>query len=520
MSEVLDYITFYNDTSKLDFYLPLDELEHATLDRFSMLNALSLNPSDEGLKGRAGIRTRADFQRDLGSHYLLRYAFCGTDENRQWLVEQERRLFVERLRGLTIGEVSTLIRRNVQYFKDYKRIEDPERDLASPRADVQDINVINFAGPKATPVPITAYFRVPFEDALYLVRSKSVFLSRGYAIVQLRDLVNIIGGKFRAVLSKAMNDTFRYYQEMRPRLTRFSEVLEFTSKKLSFADSSSPAYGAGDGRVTHIADIESLCQTSFPLCMRRLHKALVKDNHLRHFGRMQYALFLKGLGVPLEELLAFWRSKFAKYCQSETKLRPYLYGINHMYGKEGKGTDYTPYGCIKIGSFHVMAGEHHGCPFNVDQHSMDVLRAELAGDLGVTQPALDEIMDLCYTHQPQLACGRYFKFKHPDSVEFGVNHPNTYAYESRKYWADKLAEGSSSEKKQQPLNIRKTLIAVGGSGSSNSNSSSATTNNNNDTSFGFDDEELLNIPYDDDEDAESVNAASVPQQKDEDVEMK
>ena len=29
MSEVLDYITFYNDTSKLDFYLPLDELEHA-----------------------------------------------------------------------------------------------------------------------------------------------------------------------------------------------------------------------------------------------------------------------------------------------------------------------------------------------------------------------------------------------------------------------------------------------------------------------------------------------------------
>lgn len=507
MSETLEYISFYNDPSKLDFYLPLDELEHATLDRFSMLNALSIDRNDEGLKGKSGIHNRAELHRDLGSHYLLRYAFCGTDENRQWFVEQEKRLFVERLKALSINDIATLLRKNDQYFKDYKRIEDPERDLVSPKTDTQDINTINYTGPRAAPLPITSYFRIPFEDALFLIRTKSVFLSHGYAIVNFKDIITIIGSKFRSALSKAMNDTFRYYQEMKPKLARFSEVLEFASKKLSFVENTN-VY-ANDTEVTHIADIESLCQTSYPLCMRRLHKALVKNNHLRFYGRLQYALFLKGLGVPLDELLAFWRSKFSHYVQSETKLRPYLYSISHMYGKEGKGTDYSPYGCIKIGSLNVMTGEHHGCPFNVDQHSMEVLNQELLSELGVSQQDADEIMDLCYSHQYQLACGKYFKVKHPDTVDFGVNHPNTYAYESRKYWKEKLAE-QSSDKKKQPLNIRKTLLNVGGGNS----------NNDVDMNDDDDDELLLNVPYDDIDEGNGNGNRNDGNDESNDVEMK
>ncbi|MBN3270993.1 PRI2 primase, partial [Polyodon spathula] len=51
---------------------------------------------------------------------------------------------------------------------------------------------------------------------------------------------------------------------------------------------------------------------SYPLCMRHLHKALRENHHLRHGGRMQYGLFLKGIGLTLEQALQFWRSEFIK----------------------------------------------------------------------------------------------------------------------------------------------------------------------------------------------------------------
>lgn len=46
--------------------------------------------------------------------------------------------------------------------------------------------------------------------------------------------------------------------------------------------------------------------------MRQLHKALRDNHHLRHGGRMQYGLFLKGIGLKLEQALQFWKSEFIR----------------------------------------------------------------------------------------------------------------------------------------------------------------------------------------------------------------
>jgi DNA primase large subunit len=52
-----------------------------------------------------------------------------------------------------------------------------------------------------------------------------------------------------------------------------------------------------------------------PPCMRHLHAQLRRDQHLKHQGRMQYGLFLKGIGLSLEEALIFWR----KVCNLKKK---------------------------------------------------------------------------------------------------------------------------------------------------------------------------------------------------------
>ena len=51
---------------------------------------------------------------------------------------------------------------------------------------------------------------------------------------------------------------------------------------------------------------------SFPPCMCHLHESLRRDHHLRHFGRLQYGLFLKSIGLTLEQALTYWRTEFTK----------------------------------------------------------------------------------------------------------------------------------------------------------------------------------------------------------------
>ena len=46
--------------------------------------------------------------------------------------------------------------------------------------------------------------------------------------------------------------------------------------------------------------------------MRHLHETLRATHHLKHGGRMQYGLFIKGIGVTLEHSLKFWRDEFTK----------------------------------------------------------------------------------------------------------------------------------------------------------------------------------------------------------------
>lgn len=111
--------------------------------------------------------------------------------------------------------------------------------------------------------------------------------------------------------------------------------------------------------------------------MQHLYGSVMADHHLRHAGRMQLGLFLKGAGLTLEESLTFWRQSFAARTPGDKFDKEYAYNIRHSYGKEGSRKDYEPHNCRKIilgGNPGV--GEAHGCPFKTLDPS--ALRASMS----------------------------------------------------------------------------------------------------------------------------------------------
>uniref|UniRef100_G1NM85 DNA primase large subunit C-terminal domain-containing protein n=1 Tax=Meleagris gallopavo TaxID=9103 RepID=G1NM85_MELGA len=145
--------------------------------------------------------------------------------------------------------------------------------------------------------------------------------------------------------------------------------------------------------------------------MRQLHKVLRENHHLRHGGRMQYGLFLKGIGLTLEQALEFWKKEFIKGKVDADKFdKGYAYSIRHNYGKEGKRTDYTPYSCMKIiMSNPPSQGDYHGCPF---RHSDPELLKQKLQSYKVPPSGVTQILELVKGMHYQLACQKYFELTH------------------------------------------------------------------------------------------------------------
>ncbi|XP_068039788.1 DNA primase large subunit isoform X2 [Anomalospiza imberbis] len=196
------------------------------------------------------------------------------------------------------------------------------------------------------------------------------------------------------------------------------------------------------GKIS-LEQIDALSVKSFPLCMRQLHRALRDSHHLRHGGRMQYGLFLKGIGLTLEQALEFWKKEFIRGKVDADKFdKGYAYSIRHSYGKEGKRTDYTPYSCMKIiMSNPPSQGDYHGCPF---RHSDPELLKQKLQSYKIPPSGIAQVLELVKGMHYQLACQKYFELTHDvDDIGFSLNHPNQYFTESQK-----LLSGGREPKKE------------------------------------------------------------------------
>uniref|UniRef100_A0A8D1UF97 DNA primase large subunit n=1 Tax=Sus scrofa TaxID=9823 RepID=A0A8D1UF97_PIG len=364
-------------------------------------------------------------RRDHISHFILRLAYCQSEDLRRWFIQQEMDLLRFRFHILPKDKVQSFLKDSHLQFE-----------------------------------------AIPFADALDLFRGRRVYLEDGFAYVPLKDIVAIILNEFRTKLSKALALTARSLPAVQS-----DERLQPLLNHLSHSYTGQDYSAQGNAGKISLDQIDSLSTKSFPPCMRQLHRALRENHHLRHGGRMQYGLFLKGIGLTLEQALQFWKQEFIKGKMDPDKFdKGYSYNIRHSFGKEGKRTDYTPYSCMKIILTNPPSqGDYHGCPF---RHSDPELLRQKLQAYKISPTGIAQILDLVKGTHYQVACQKYFEVTHNvDDCGFSLSHPNQFFFESQKILnggKDLKKESTQPETPQPRANVQKSKDASSALASLNS----------------------------------------------------
>jgi len=374
---------------------------------------------------------------DVASHFILRAAYCHSEDLRRWFLTQEGNLFRHRLQ--TVAQSG-----NNDGLREFLACNDFNLDRV-PRSEKDRLRekLMSVPGGPQNPVEFgsTEYYRVPFVQALELVRRRECYVERGVAYVPLGRIVSIVEGKFRKSLSESLTlASGQFGQVAHDEQARIGPLLKSMNSQYTGPGAPSAVVGADGEAVLTAATVDALAARSMPLCMSQLHAGLKRDHKLKHQGRLQYGLFIKAAGMSLEEHTVFFQREFTRIMTSEQFSKGYSYSIRHMHGKEGKRASYTPYSCMKIiiGNPPQSGVEHHGCPYkHYDDGNLSALLTKLK--VGSSSDR-DSIMALKKDGQFQLACQKQFEVTHPlaagvDGVNLdGVgNHPNAWFSASVQY---------------------------------------------------------------------------------------
>lgn len=309
------------------------------------------------------------------------------------------------------------------------------------------------AGLSASNVEVTEFYKVHFTIVPALVKGRRCFVKGGFAYVSSNDFDSVISTELTKIIEEGLDYAFKILPAVEEDDRIYGLIKNLHTTYLG------KDYSVGDGNKISVEHLEQLSKKSYPLCMRTLHEGLKATHHLKHGARMQLGLFLKGIGVSVEDSMRFWRQEFTKAMDLERFEKTYAYNIRHNYGREGSMVNYTPYSCMKVISTSVGPQENHGCPFK--QLDGAVLKQRLV-DCGVGKAHVQEIAALAGKGHYQLACGRYFECAHGTKSEIGVTHPNQYFEQSQQLMKERSGgDGAGGASQPGTPSTQRVAVAAG-----------------------------------------------------------
>lgn len=343
-------------------------------------------------------------KKDHYSHFILRLAFSRSENLRNRFIRLEKELFKLRYYTDMVNERQEFIKS--LNFAWVPVGEEEKRHLEETQ---------NWS------MPEKEYFKLEFENVADLVERRQVFLHKGKAYVPISLQQDLVFNQFTKELDRALLATGKAL----PRLDEDGRLVKILHHLAEGGLPSNRTKINIDSEIT--ADqVDELAVKHFPMCMRHMHLSARSRHHAYYDNRTQYGLFLKGIGLSVEESLKFWRSIFNTLTDDQYKKQNYSYNIRHSYGLEGSRNDYKSKDCIEIIRSTDMS-KHAGCPFRgLDMNKLiDELRS-----MGITDTQeIGKIKDLVSKNRHHVACGMVYEFTHKNDtrqLEHTIHSPIEY----------------------------------------------------------------------------------------------
>ncbi|CAG9312662.1 unnamed protein product [Blepharisma stoltei] len=391
------------------------ELEEITRKRVDLLKKVELNMLEKMNLKYISIdplftekyNDREKEFRDKASHFMLKLAYCSHAEEGKWWVNMETALFKMRLNNMT-NPSEVLRQANISF--EIKTSADIECPLPEDKEAIG--NGIRY--------------KVPLSLSACILKL-GYFPIKGFCYVTREHIIDVIADLFRQGCDLALKEASKNI------IT--DERLKSIINRITNPDADNVYENkAPKEKFVTLENLDMMAHNHFPPCMKRLFSNIKTNHHLKHFGRLQFGLFLKGVGLSLDDSLKFWRTEFCNKMTVEKFSKEYEYSIKHSYGKAGKMADYTPWGCRKIIHFpNPSDGEFHGCPF---RHAARGELLRILNSYGINEETKASIMQK-FPNEPERSCISLFKATHdntpPDLLEHVGRHPNSYFDASIKY---------------------------------------------------------------------------------------
>lgn len=210
--------------------------------------------------------------------------------NRRWFISREMEWFKFKFSLLKAPEIKKYLEINKL---NYQPINDEEK--TEVKDGLYDSTVMH----SINKVEVDEFYKVHFTEVPDLIRGRRCYIKAGYAYVISTDFISIVAGLHEACIENGLTAAAQILPDL-DNDERFVDMLKTLHTSYTGKD-----YIVSTAGSVPIESIDQLSKKSFPMCMRQCHESLRSKHHIKHHGRLQYGLFLKGIGVTLEDSLRF-----------------------------------------------------------------------------------------------------------------------------------------------------------------------------------------------------------------------
>lgn len=385
------------------FKIDLEEWPKIARERINkFIQGVRWYPSQSASRGNY----EQEIYEELAGHGLLRLAAIDNNRVFGWLIEQEGDLFEWRfINAKTIQEKIDI----AKYFFGEDKVIGPRELWAK-----FDINKKYFKDFRMKNKMVGAV-GIHFSCVPKLVSNRSALIRDGLVLNTINDFSNSVKIAFENRLRDRIKESGARMD--RSARTVVKEIQDELGKLIHSIASSTGKIDLEDYSLYRRQDV-------FPQCMLDLYNEVMGKGHLGHQERFQLGLYLKRLGMSVDEQLRFWYNTavdnvgltFEQFSHGNAG-----YIIRHMYGLEGGETDYDAPSCTTLQDQYYCTFMHQSVE-EIDKH----LRKEFKNPSRKDEESIRLLESKIIDKKPSEACAvlfnlRYRRFSKP------VTHPLNYS---------------------------------------------------------------------------------------------